>query len=119
MKKLASIFLTVLFCLGLGFCFTACQGNNPTQQNNAYQITVVDATGAAVADVNVQLCDPVTQVCLTDKFTTDANGKVSCAVAQKAYDVHVFSTDWMTEYEVVGTSQTPTTYGELLITIIK
>ena len=119
MKKLASIFLTILFCLGLGFCFTACQKEAPSTQNNVYAVTVVDATGAAVSNVNVQFCDPVTNVCLTDTFTTDANGKVSCAIAQKVYDIHVFSIDSLTEYEVVGTNQTPATYSELLITIIK
>lgn len=118
MKKLASVFLTFLFCIGLSFALTACQNDAPPA-TSGYQFTVVDANVTPVSGVNVQLCDPATGTCLTDVFTTDSDGKVFCAVAEQAYDVHVFSTDWMTEYEVVGTNQTPTTYGEITITIIK
>lgn len=119
MKKLASLFLTVLFCLGLGFCFTACQETPSTpNENNAYKITVVDASVNPVAGVRVQLCDPATGTCLTDDFITDTNGKVSCKVAQKVYDIHVQTADGLNEYDIVGVSQTPATYAEITVTVV-
>ena len=118
MKKLATLIMTVLFCLGLGFCFTACDNGNQSGGNNAYKITVLDESGAAVEGVQVQLCDPATGTCLTDVFITNAAGKVSCAVPQKVYDIHVFTQDAITEYEIVGADETPATYGEITINII-
>ena len=118
MKKLASVFLTFLFCIGLSFALVACQNDAPPA-TSGYQFTIVNGSGEAVSNVNVQLCDPATGTCLTDTFTTDANGKVLCAVPEKVYDVHVFAVDFVTEYEVVGTNQTPATYSEILITIIQ
>ena len=122
MKKLASLVLTVLLALGLGFCFTACNEtpvSSTPDTNAAYVITVVDgATLNPVKGVRVQLCDPATGTCLTDDFITNASGKVSCAVAQKVYDIHVQTADGLNEYDVVGTHQTPASYAEITVTVV-
>ena len=118
MKKLATLIMTVLFCLGLSIGFTACDNGNQSGGNNAYKITVLDESGVAVQGVQVQLCDAATGTCLTDVFITNANGQVSCKVPQKVYDIHVFTQDAITEYEIVGADETPATYGAFTINII-
>ena len=133
--KLATLCMALFLSFGI---MSACGGNTSTESSSpavsseassesssteaapatAYSIQLVDANGAPVSGYAIQLCKG-TAACYAPCFT-DANGMVSYnkAPAPDAYDIHVWSSDMMQEYNYTGDHTTPAEYNTEAIVLV-
>lgn len=75
MKKLVGLFFTCVMLVSMCACGS----------KSAYEISVVDESGAAIEGVRVQMCDDST--CTTEE--TDSKGVVVCDNDASSLEVHI------------------------------
>ncbi len=94
LKKLATLFMALTMCLGLGLALTACGDNeesSSSQQNNRsqYSFTVVKADTTPAVGYKIQLCKTSGECIPPVEVQADGIAKVSVSDTEISYVIHV------------------------------